>query len=112
MKTQAEVEAERELLKMRRRRGIILKLVRSNHQSQGPRMDGFEVWSMLLKMLLTVGRNEVVTLLQDLEVLGYLDFKREMNEETGRVELSQIELTAAGLRLVSSGRSNDDIELR
>jgi hypothetical protein len=108
----SELKAERELLKLRRRRGVILKLVRSNHLNQGPRMDDFEVWSIMQKMAQGIGRIEVITLLQDLEVLDYLSFKTSRDEDTGRTELTQIELTASGLRFMIAGRSNDDIELR
>jgi len=101
--------AERKLVLARRRRGIILKLIREGHENQLPRLDDLELWTMLLKMAQTMGRDQVVTLLQDLRVLDYIDYKPTMNELTGRIELSQIELTAAGLRLMVVGRSNDDV---
>jgi hypothetical protein len=56
-----------------------------------------------------VGRQQVVTLLQDLQVLDYLDFKSIADEESGRVQLSQIVLTAAGLRFCTRRQSNDDV---
>ena len=103
------MEAERREIQARRRRGIILKLVREGHENQLSRMDDFELWSILLKMGQTVGRQQVATLLQDLQVLDYLDFKSTPNDETGRVELSQITLTAAGLRFYTRRKSNDDV---
>jgi hypothetical protein len=103
------MEADRRLIQARRRRGIILKLVREGHENQLSRMDDFEVWAVLQKMGQTLGRDQVLTLLQDLAVLDYLDFKRATNEFTGRVELSQLALTATGLRFVTAGRSNDDV---
>jgi hypothetical protein len=103
--------AELRSIQMRRRRGIVLKLVREGHENQLSRMDDFELWAMLLKMGQTVGRDQTVTLLQDLRVLEYLDFKQTANEFSGRIELSQIELTAGGLRFVSAGRSNEDVLL-
>jgi hypothetical protein len=101
--------ADRKLVLARRRRGIILKLIREGHENQLPRMDDFEMWTMLLQMGQSVGRQQVVTLLQDLAVLDYLEFKSTMNDVTGNVELSQIQLTAAGLRFVTARRSNDDV---
>lgn len=101
--------AERKLVLARRRRGIILKLIREGHEAQLSRLDDLETWTMLLKMGQTMGRDQVVTLLQDLQVLDYIDFKSSMNEISGRIELSQIELTAAGLRFMTAGRSNDDV---
>ena len=103
------MEAERRLVQARRRRGIILKLVREGHENQLSRMDDFEVWAVLQKMGLTVGRDQVLTLLQDLAVLDYILFKTEINEYSGRTELSQIVLTAAGLRFVTAGKSNEDV---
>jgi len=110
-KTQAELDAEQELLRLRRRRGVILKLVRGNHENQGSRMDDFEIWSMMLKIFTGVGRDQVRTMLQDLQVLGYVDFKSEHDPDTGALQLSEIELTAAGLRFMMSRRGNDDVEL-
>jgi hypothetical protein len=101
------MEAERREIQARRRRGIILKLVREGHENQLSRMDDFEVWAVFLKMGQAVGRQQVVTLLQDLQVLDYIDFKTSCDEETGRVELSQIVLTAAGLRFYTRRQSND-----
>jgi hypothetical protein len=105
----AEFRAERGQIQARRRRGIILKLVRQGHENQFSRMDDFEVWSMLLKLGQTVGRDQVLTMLQDLQVLDYLDYKSTMNEITGRMELSEVQLTANGLRFVTAGHSNDDV---
>ena len=103
------MSGERELVLTKRRRGIILKLVRQGHEAQLSRMDDFEVWTMLLKMGQTLGRDQVLTLLQDLQVLEYIDFKQTTNEVTGRVEISQIMLTAAGLRFMVARRSNEDV---
>jgi hypothetical protein len=103
------MSAERELIQAKRRRGIILKLVRQGHEAQMPRMDDFEVYAMMQELGQSVGRDQVLTLLQDLEVLEYVTFKSKTNEETGRTELSQIELSANGLRFVTRGKSNDDV---
>jgi hypothetical protein len=101
--------AELKLIQARRRRGIILKLIREGHENQLSRMDDLEVWGVLLKMRQTVGRDQTVTLLQDLRILDYIDFKSQMNENSGRMELSEIQLTARGLRFMTEGRSNDDV---
>lgn len=111
MKSEAEMDAERRLLQARRRRGMIMKLVRGGHENQFSRMDDFEVWTMFQKMLQSVGRDQVVTMLQDLQVLNYIDFKTSHNEDTGRVMLSEIELTPLGLRFMMTRRSNEDVEL-
>jgi hypothetical protein len=103
------MSAERELILSKRRRGIILKLVRQGHENQFPRLDDFELFAMLQELGQSVGRDQVLTLLQDLEVLQYVTFSSASNEITGRRELSQIELTAVGLRFVTQGKSNEDV---
>jgi hypothetical protein len=103
------MDVERREIQARRRRGIILKLVREGHENQLSRLDDFEIWAILLKMGQTAGRQQVVTLLQDLQVLEYIDFKSSTDQETGRVELSQIVLTATGLRFYTRRQSNDDV---
>jgi hypothetical protein len=103
------MEVERREIQARRRRGIILKLVREGHENQLSRMDDFEMWAVLQKMGQTLGRDQVVTLLQDLAVLDYIDFKTAVNEITGRVELSQIALTPLGLRFYTRRQSNEDV---
>jgi hypothetical protein len=111
MKSQTDLERDRRLLLVRRRRGFVMKLVRGGHENQLSRLDDFEVWTMCLKVGQTVGRDQVVTILQDLEVLDYLEFKTSHNEMSGRLEIEQIELTPSGLRFMSVGLSNDDVEL-
>ena len=104
-----EIGAERNAVRQKRMRGVILKLVRQGHEAQFSRMDDLEVWAMLQKLGHSVGRDQVLTLLQDLEVLDYLSFKDEMDDMSGRILIKQIELTATGLRFVTSGRSNEDV---
>lgn len=102
------MEAERKELIVRRRRGIILKLIRENHEDQGTRYTDGELWAMLLKLRQTVGQEQVVTLLQDLQTLDYVDFKSEPDSK-GNMRLSEIELTANGLRFYTRQKSNEDV---
>ncbi len=103
------MSAERELILTRRRRGIILKLVRQGHEAQLSRMDDFEVFAMMQELGQSVGRDQVLTLLQDLQTLDYLDFNQKTNEISGRKEISEISLTAKGLGLVVRRKSNDEV---
>jgi hypothetical protein len=102
-------ERERELILTRRRRGIILKLVRQGHEAQLSRMDDFEVFAVMQELGQNVGRDQVLTLLQDLETLEYLSFNQKTNEISGRKEISEIALTAKGLGLVVRRKSNDEV---
>jgi hypothetical protein len=103
------MSAEREMVLAKRRRGIILKLVRQGHENQFSRLDDFELFAMMQELGQSVGRDQVLTLIQDLGVLEYVDYKQKHNEISGRTEISQIELTKAGLRFVTAGRSNEDV---
>jgi len=101
--------AERWEIQARRRRGIILKLVREGHENQMSRMDDFELWAILLKMGQTVGRQQVVTLLQDLQVLDYLGLQIDRGR---RIRARPIEPDCAhraGLRFCTRRQSNDDV---
>ena len=109
MEVERHMSAERELILTKRRRGIVLKLVRQGHEAQLPRMDDFEVFAMLQELGHSVGRDQVLTMLQDLLMLGYLGFHQKTNEITGRIEVSGIELTATGLSVVLRHKSNDDV---
>ena len=104
-----QMEVERRELLARRRRGIILKLIRENHEDQAQRYTDSELWAMLLKIGQTVGRTQVVTLLQDLQVLDYVDFKNRLDEEDGTMRLTEIMLTATGLRFYIRHKSNEDV---
>jgi hypothetical protein len=103
------LEAERKEILARRRRGIILKLIRENHEGQEQRYTDGELWAMLLRIGQTVGRAQVVTLLQDLQVLDYVDFTSKMDEEDGRIRLTEIMLTPVGLRFYTRHKSNEDV---
>jgi hypothetical protein len=53
----------------------------------------------------------VLTLLQDLQVLEYLDFHQHADEMSGRKVITEVSLTAKGLGLVVRRKSNDDVLL-
>ena len=103
------MSSERELIQTKRRRGIMLKFVRQGHEAQLSRMDDFEMYAMMQELGQSMGRDQVLTMLQDLQLLGYLNFRQAMNGITGRIEISEIELTASGLGIVTRRKSNDDV---
>lgn len=98
-----------EVLRIRRRRGDVLKMIRQGHEEQQSRMDDFEVWSWMQDMGFQVGPKQTVTMLQDLAVLGYIQFKQGFDNREERTRLREIELTAAGTALVIRRQSNDEV---
>lgn len=103
--------SDRELIQTRRRRGMMLKLIRQGHEEQLARMDDVEMLAMMQLLGQSMGSDQVITMLQDLQVLGYVRFKQSTNERTGRVALFEIELTAQGLGAVIRRKSNEDLLL-
>ena len=93
-----------------RARAEILKLVRSRHAAQKSRMDHVEMWYMLRGIGIDVGENDLLTFLQDLEVMNCIQFNSNRNRLTNRIEISQIHLTAHGLAMIE-GRIKDDAVL-
>lgn len=100
---------ELEFRQIKRRRGNMLKFIRQGHEKQLDRLDD----SMMQEMMRDVGSNmsarQVVTMLQDLSVLGYVTFKQSFNEELERYVAEEIMLTPGGLALVARRKDNDEV---
>lgn len=92
-----------------RARGAILQLVRTRHRGQQSRMDHVELWHMLRALGLDVGENDVITYLQDLEMLECIEFKQENDRLTNRVSITQIQMCMKGLRLVEGSITDESI---
>lgn len=92
-----------------RRRGTMLKLVREGHEEQLSRMDDFEMFAMMQDIGVTMSRNQVMTMLQDLAALGLVKFRTEWSEGGERYVGKDIELTAAGTALVVRRRNTDEV---
>lgn len=94
-----------------RARGEILKLVRMRHRAQNSRMDHVELWHMLRGLGLDIGEDDALTYLQDLEILGFVQFVTDKARRNNRVSITQIQLCAAGLAVLEGRRSDDSILL-
>src|SRR5579872_1794160 len=99
----------RELVQIRRRRAMMLRFVRDGHEGQMSRLDDFEIYALMQDMGITMSRNQVMTMLQDLQTLGLISFQSEWNEAGERYVAKDIMLTAAGTTLVLRRKSNDDV---
>jgi hypothetical protein len=89
-----------ELLQMLRRRGNMLKFIRQGHQAQMHKLDDYMMWEMMCDINNRMSRNSIITMLQDMSVLGWVNFQTGWDDENERAILSDIVLTAAGLTLV------------
>ena len=98
---------EQEMLQTKRRRGNMLKLIRQGHEAQLQRMDDFLMAKMMQNLGAKMSQRQVLTMLQDLQVLGYVGFDQHFCEERERVVAEEIVLTAAGLA-VATRRSDTD----
>jgi hypothetical protein len=65
------------------------------------------VWDLLREYEPRIGRNTVMTLLQDLKTAGYIFYAEKCNDVTGDVDIERIELTADGLRLLARSKTDD-----
>jgi len=102
-------EPNRELVRIRRRRAMMLQFIRDGHEGQMSRLDDFEIYALMQDMGTTMSRNQVMTMLQDLQTLGLVTFHSEWNEPNERYVAKEIMLTAAGTALVLRRKSNDDV---
>lgn len=93
-----------------RARGEILKLVRTRHRGQQSRMDHVELWHMLRGIGIDIGENDVVTFLQDLGTMDYIEFDTDKDRRTNRTNITQIQLCTRGLRVLE-GKITDECVL-
>ena len=87
----------------------MLKFVRQGHEAQLERMDDFEMHVMMQDIGANMSLRQVLTMLQDLQVLGLLAFKQSFSEAKERVVAEEIMLTAQGLALVTRRRNTDEV---
>lgn len=98
-----------ELIQVRRRRGNMLKFIRQTHERQLGRMDDFEMWCMMQDLGANMSQRQVLTMLQDLQVLGLVTFEQRFSEEKERMVAEKIMLTAQGLGLTMRRHNTDEV---
>lgn len=100
---------EQEVRQLKRQRAIMLKSVRQGHEKQLHRMDDFEMWCQMQDLGMHMSQNQVVTMLQDLAVFGYIKFDQSFSDQRERVVLTEIELTAMGTAITVRRQSNEEV---
>lgn len=77
-------------------RGLVLRLIYLNHNRQRARLSSTQIRGALqIEGYNQFGRDDVLTVLQDLKDRGYVRYK-QMRDADERVYLFEIELTAQG----------------
>lgn len=98
--------------KMKHLRGTVLKLLRTNHDQQSSRFDSTALWSALVRGLgFDVSKNEVKTVLQDLQGRGYVRFQQKKDWSIGEVYITQIELCPKGRDLLEATIDDPAVEV-
>lgn len=100
---------EQDLVQTRRRRGSMLKLIRQGHEKQLDRMDDSDMGRMMLFLGHHMSPRQVMTMLQDLEMLGYIAFDQRYSETLERFVAERIMLTAVGASLALRRQDNDEV---
>src|SRR4051812_39138493 len=81
----------------KRLRGAILEVLNDNHRAQKARLDLSVIWAVLQKLGHNdLFKNDLVTVLQDLEDRGYVTFDLVREPWSGEIRVSKIEITPKG----------------
>ena len=87
--------------KSRRLRAVVLEMLQTNHDQQKSRLDSSAVWSGLVRGLgFDVSENEVITVLQDLQGRGYIQYEEIRNQRQGLYYIVRIQLAPRGRDLL------------
>lgn len=100
---------EQEFKQTKRRRGNMLKFIRQGHQAQLDRMDDSAIQEMMRDIGSNMSARQTMTMLQDLQVLGYVAFAQSFSEELERYVAEQIVLTPAGLGVADRRKDNEEV---
>jgi hypothetical protein len=92
-------------------RGVILQLVSENHLGQNHRLTLTVLHAALSRLGYSLGRNELVTLMQNLNDRGYLGYKELRDKDTWRLDMIEIQITPAGVDVVEGTRVDPAVEV-
>ena len=100
---------EQEFRQIVTRRGSMLKLIRQGHEQQLERMNDSQLQELMRDIRSNMSSRQVMTMLQDLQMLNYLTFELSFSDELERYVAKQIMLTAAGTALVARRVDTDEV---
>jgi hypothetical protein len=101
--------SEQKVAQFKRWRGAILGYVYSGLHDGEHRMDDLTLFGMMQDFNHGIGLNQVRGLLHELRGGGYLKFDAARNTYTGETEISKIEITPDGCKVVEKIKKDDSI---
>jgi hypothetical protein len=101
--------SEQHVARLKRWRGAMLGYVYSGLHDAESRMDDLTLWGMMQDFGHGIGLNQLRGLLHELRGGGYMSFNAVRNSYTGETEISKIEITPAGCKLVEKIAKDESV---
>lgn len=95
--------------RLKRWRGVMLELVYQNFHDQGSRYEDLGLFGVMADLGHNPGFNKGRALLMELKEAGYLRFKSVKNDYTEETEISEIEITPDGCKVVEKLKNDDSV---
>ena len=104
--------SQQQIAQFKRWRGLIMGYVYQGLHAQASRLDDLTLLGMLRDFGHSgVGLNHVRALLIELRDANYLRFRAEKNDWSGETEISQIEITAVGCKLLEKVVRDESVQI-
>ena len=97
--------------RMRRLRGVVLKLLRLNQKDRKPRLDDITIWGVLSDLKHRDSINEVRTVLNDLHDRNCISYDEDRDDHTGEVSYRKIRIDPRGVDLVEGVEQDPAVEV-
>lgn len=91
------------------RRGIAMKLIRQGHENQLDRMNDSQLMGLLQDLGSHMSPQQVMTMLQDLQEVGYVKFDQEFDDEKERYVARRIMLTSLGTAVTMRRQNTEHV---
>lgn len=100
---------EQELRQIKRRRGMMIKLIRQGHEAQLDRLTDSGLLGLMQDLGAHMSPQQVMTMLQDLQEIGYVKFDQSFDDDKERYVALRIMLTSLGTAVAIARRDNDNV---
>lgn len=97
----------------RQLRGLLLRLVYVNHNTQASRTNSTLLWAVVQREGYDFTRDDVLTMLQDLRERGYIRYEQHYEGEgrTRRLRLFNIEMAPAGRDIIDGLKADAAVQV-